>query len=133
MQYCLVMHAVMETLVRLQNLEVGPNAESSAAKAAAEKLRAQVPAQILGHYLRLCARGKKGLALVRNQVCAECHVSVPLGTVVTVMKGVDIQLCGNCGRYLYVEPEGAAPEPVRTVPKPKRGRKPKVKPDASVG
>jgi predicted nucleic acid-binding Zn-ribbon protein len=121
------MHAIMEALVRLQKLELGPDAESPAAKTAVEELRAQVPAQILGHYVRLRAQGKKGLALVRNRVCAECHVSVPTGTVVSVMKGLDIQLCGNCGRYLYLEPEAEAPEPLpaATLTKPRRGRKPK--------
>jgi predicted nucleic acid-binding Zn-ribbon protein len=129
------MHAIMEALVRLQKLELGPDAESPYAKKAAEEVRARVPAQILGHYVRLRAQGKKGLALVRNRVCAECHVSVPTGTVVSVMKGLDIQLCGNCGRYLYLEPDAAAPEPVPagTVSKPKRGRKPKKKPATSAG
>jgi predicted nucleic acid-binding Zn-ribbon protein len=129
------MHAIMEALVRLQKIELGTDAESPAAQAAAEKLRAEVPAQILGHYVRLRARGKKGLALVRNQVCAECHVSVPTGTVVSVMKGLDIQLCGNCGRYLYLEPAAPTPEPepAAAVAKPKRGRKPKKKSDGSVG
>ena len=119
------MHVVMEVLVELQKIEWGPDAESAAAMAAAEKLRTQVPAQILAHYDRLRARGKHGLALVRNHVCAECHVSVPIGTVLTVMTGQDIQLCGNCGRYLYVEADAAAPEPVRTIAKAKPGRKPK--------
>jgi predicted nucleic acid-binding Zn-ribbon protein len=126
------MHSIMEALVELQKLEFGPNSEASSTKAAAEKWRVKVPPQILGHYDRLRARGKKGLALVRdNKVCAECHVTVPIGTVITVMKGLDIQLCGNCGRYLYVLPQTAAPElappavPTPPAPKAKRGRKPK--------
>jgi len=121
------MHAVMEALVQLQKIDFGPNPQSPAAVAAAEKLRAQVPSQILAHYDRLRVRGKKGLAPVRHQVCAGCHVSVPIGTVITVIKGLDIQLCGNCGRYLYVEPEAAAPAPVPSPPKAKRSRKPKKK------
>ncbi len=116
----------MEALVQLQKIEFGPNPESPSAKAAAEKLRAQVPYQILGHYDRLRAQGKKGLAVIRNKkVCAECHMAVPIGMVVSVMRGDDIQLCGNCGRYLYVEPEAPAPEPAPELPKPKRTRKPK--------
>jgi hypothetical protein len=127
------MHGVMLDMMELQKLEFGPDSSSAAAKAAAEKLRAKVPPQVLGHYDRLRARGKKGLALVReNNVCAECHVQVPLGTVITLMKGADIQLCGNCGRYLYVlekpvePPAPPAPKPApAATPKPKRGRKPK--------
>jgi hypothetical protein len=129
------MHVVMQALVDLQTIEFGPDSDSTAAKANAEKLRAKVPPQVLSHYDRLRARGKKGLSLVRdNRVCTECHMQVPLGTVVTVMKGEDIQLCGNCGRYLYVmekpAPAAAAPTPAPETPKPpKRGRKPKKKAD----
>ncbi len=133
------MHVVMQTLLDLQKLEFGPDPDSATVTAAAEKLRAKVPPQILGHYDRLRARGKKGLALVReNKVCAECHMQVPLGTVITIMKGEDIQLCGNCGRYLFVEekPVAAAAPAAPSTPapaqeaaaKPKRGRKPKKKP-----
>jgi len=127
------MHVVMLALVELQKLEFGPDADSPAVQAAAEKLRAKVPPQILGHYDRLRARGRKGLALVRdNNVCAECHMQVPIGTVITIMRGDDIQLCGNCGRYLYVNEKPAegvsAPAPAPpAAPKAKRGRKPKKK------
>jgi len=129
------MHAVMQALVELQKLEFGPDSDSTTVTAAAEKLRAKVPPQVLGHYDRLRARGKKGLALVRdNNVCAECHMQVPLGTVITIMKGTDIQLCGNCGRYLYVGDKPveaalppAAPAPAEGAAPPKRGRKPRKK------
>ncbi|MBI5384857.1 MAG: hypothetical protein HZA90_09245 [Verrucomicrobia bacterium] len=129
------MHVVMHALVELQKIEFGPDPESSFSKAEAEKLRAQVPQQVLGHYDRLRSRGKKGLALVReNNVCAECHMGIPIGTVITIMKGEDIQLCGSCGRYLYVEdkpPVTAAPATTRveSPAKSKRGRKPKKKPE----
>lgn len=118
----------MEALVQLQKLEFGADCESPSAKDTIEKLRSQVPYQILGHYDRLRARGKKGIALVRNLVCCECHMAVPLGTVQTVMKGLDIQLCGQCGRYLYVLPEAApVEETVKPAPKPKRVRVVKAK------
>jgi predicted nucleic acid-binding Zn-ribbon protein len=118
----------MESLVELQKLEFDTTPKTGTAKAAIEKLRAQVPPQIIGHYDRLLARGKKGISLVKRNVCGECHMSVPIGTVVTILKGADIQLCGNCGRYLYAypEPEEAAPAPAPVeAPKPKR--KPRAK------
>lgn len=133
------MHAIMKALVRIQTLEYGPEAESAATLAELEQLRSQVPPQILGHYDRLRARGKKGLALVRNnKVCAECNMQVPIGTVVTIIKGADIQLCGNCGRYLFVEETPPAVEnaPAATgepAEKPKRGRKPRKKAGSDVG
>jgi hypothetical protein len=129
----------MQVLVELQTIEFGPDSESPSCKAAAEKLRAQVPPQVLGHYDRLRARGKKGLALVReNKVCAECHVGIPIGTFITIMKGDDIQLCGNCGRYLFVQDKPVEPPPSApakaglATPKAKRGRKPTKKPEENV-
>ncbi len=124
------MHAVMEALVELQKLEFDSTPKSGAAKATIDKLRAQVPPQILGHYDRLMARGKKGISLVKRNICSECHMSVPIGTVVTILKGADIQLCGNCGRYLYAYPEAeeAAPAPAPVeAPKPKRQPRAKKK------
>jgi predicted nucleic acid-binding Zn-ribbon protein len=130
------MHVVMHTLVELQKLEFGSNLESPSVKAAAEKLRSKVPPQILGHYDRLRAQRKKGLALVRDsKVCSECHMQIPIGTVITIMKGEDIQLCGNCGRYLYVEDKAVEPAPPPSpapAAKAKRGRRPKTPPDAHV-
>ncbi len=64
------------------------------------RLRAKIPAQILGHYDRLLARGKKGISVIHRQICSACHVQVPRNTVLTLMHGTDIQVCENCGRYL---------------------------------
>lgn len=131
------MHVIMDALVQIQKLEHGPDSESAETVAALEKLRSQVPPQILGHYDRLRARGKKGLALVRNnKVCAECNMQVPIGTVITIIKGADIQLCGNCGRYLFVEATAAEPAPATpesSPAKPKRGRKPRKKAEGDAG
>ena len=92
------------------------------------ELRAKIPSQILGHYDRLVARGKKGVAALRGQVCSACHMQVPLGVVMNLRHAQDIQLCENCGRYLYLPPEGeaeaaapaAAPKPARKTRKSKK-------------
>ena len=102
------MNDLMQNLLNLQSLEFGqspdPNLDGLIAG-----LRGKIPPTILGHYDRLRARGKKGVAAVRNSVCSECHMHVPLGTIMTIRHGTDIQLCGNCGRYLYL-PEAAETE-----------------------
>lgn len=114
------MNELFQNLIQLQSLEFGDDkkAQVEAAKAA---LRAQIPAQILAHYDRLVARGKKGVAAVRGQVCSGCHMQVPLGVVMTLRHGQDIQLCENCGRYLYL-PSAGETETAETsaVPKPAR-------------
>ena len=99
------MKKLIENLLKLQTLEFDEAAGAKREGRIAE-VRAQIPAQILGHYDRLVARGKKGLASVRNEVCTGCHMHVPRAVILTLMHGDDIQLCDCCGRYLYL-PEPA--------------------------
>src|SRR5579859_6868778 len=95
------MNALLTNLLKLQALEFDQTSEKKLDARIAE-LRAGIPQQILGHYDRLVARGKKGVAVVRNQVCTGCHMRLPIGTVNTLMQAGDIQLCDSCGRYLYL-------------------------------
>jgi len=121
------MNDIIKILLQLQSLEFNGKATPDQAKQAAE-LRAKVPPPILAHYDRLVARGKKGVALIRNQSsCSACHISVPRGVVLTLMHNTDVQLCGNCGRYLYLPevtepttlPEAVAPKKISKPRKPK--------------
>lgn len=122
------MNAVLQSLLQLQSIEFS---SAKASEAEIAKLREVVPPPILGHYDRLVARGKKGVALIRNQTCTGCYMRQPIGKINILMRGEDIQLCDSCGRYLYLAPEEpAAAQPAATpaakpAPKP-RGRKPKA-------
>lgn len=98
----------MQDLLNLQTLEFGQTRDAISTATIAG-LRAKIPPPILGHFDRLRARGKKGLAAVQNQVCTGCHMRVPLGAIMTIKHGQDIQLCENCGRYLYLPPEEVGP------------------------
>jgi predicted nucleic acid-binding Zn-ribbon protein len=113
-------------LLKLQALDfkeiTEPNSES-----VRTDLRKSIPQPILAHYDRLVARGKKGVAIVRNQVCTGCHMRLPIGTINTLLQRNDIQLCDSCGRYLYIpeQTEGpvaqAAPAPqTKPAPKPRK-------------
>lgn len=104
----------MATLLALQTLEL--ENRKAAKDADRARLRAEVPEPVLGHFDRLLARGKKGVSVIRNGVCTECHIRVPVGTLVTLARGADIQLCGNCGRYLHL-PDEELPS-LRTAEKP---------------
>ena len=123
------MKTLMENLRALQELEFQNHNRLSENEKQIHKLREKIPNQILDHYDRLMARGKKGLAAVRNQVCTGCHMRVPVGTITTIMHGTDIQLCENCGCYLYIphdEPAyvGRATENSKpAVPKAMKGKK----------
>ncbi len=120
------MNELLQNLIKLQSIEFEEIKEKNAEAVVAE-LRGKIPLQILGHYDRLVAKGKKGVAMVRDQVCTGCHMRVPIGAVMTLMHDEDIQLCESCGRYLYLAPAVKA-EPVEPAasPKPaKKTRKPK--------
>ena len=123
------MKELLQNLLKLQALEFeeisDPNSEATVAE-----LRGKIPAQILGHYARLVARGKKGVAIVRDQVCTGCHMRLPTAVIMTLMRGDDIQLCDSCGRYLSLEitePPAAPSEAAKPAAKPaSKPRKRKV-------
>src|SRR6266699_2344336 len=95
------MNVHMQNLLKLQALEFGEARDKRAESEVAE-LRSQIPQPILAHYDRLAVRGKKGVAVVHNQVCSGCHMRLPIGTINTMMQGHEFQLCDSCGRYLYL-------------------------------
>jgi hypothetical protein len=98
------MKDIVQNLLKLQEIEFAEPGENKA-EAAISDLRRKVPQPILEHYDRLIARGKKGVAAVNHQVCTGCHMRVPIGAIITLMHDTDIQVCDNCGRYLYLPPE----------------------------
>jgi predicted nucleic acid-binding Zn-ribbon protein len=126
-----IMNELLQNLLKLQSLEFD-KVEGKTAAAMIAELRAKIPPQILSHYDRLAVRGKKGVAIVRDQVCTGCHMRLPIGVITTLMHGLDIQLCDNCDRYLYLAPPAKIEvvEPTAS-PKPQRkNRKQKKSPPA---
>lgn len=126
------MNELLQNLLKLQALEFDP-APQADRQVKMDQLRALIPPQIVGHYDRLVARGKKGVAVVRNQVCTGCHMRLPIGTINTLMQGQDIQLCDTCGRYLYL-PDATETEFVEKLAAAKpasKARKRKVVADAA--
>jgi predicted nucleic acid-binding Zn-ribbon protein len=118
------MKEILGALLRLQASEFG-EIEEKLSKSEVAALRATVPPPILGHYDRLVVRGKKGVAIVRNQTCTGCHMRIPIGTINTLMQGADIQLCDTCGRYLHLPEQTEVPavepaQPARPACKPRR-------------
>jgi predicted nucleic acid-binding Zn-ribbon protein len=117
------MNSTIQNLLKLQSIEFG---EEKGSEKHISDLRTSIPEPILGHYDRLRARDKKGVAVVRNQVCTGCHMRLPIGVITVLMQDRDIQLCDSCGRYLYLEIQApVAAEPVAPA-KPVRKRKAKA-------
>ncbi|MBI2950168.1 MAG: hypothetical protein HYY23_21240, partial [Verrucomicrobia bacterium] len=107
---------LLQTMLEIQELQLIRNKKPERNPTLAA-LRQKVPAQILAHLDRLLDRGKKGVAVAHNGVCMECHMRIPIGDVATLMHGNDIQLCANCGRYLYL-PESELPSHQPPPPPP---------------
>lgn len=112
------MKTLMDDLLALQDLELQNRHRLPEQEEQIRGLREKIPNRILDHYDRLMARGKKGLAAIRNQNCTGCHMRVPVGTITTMMRGTDIQRCENCGRYFYL-PEDEPVYPGRSAEKSK--------------
>lgn len=76
--------------------------------------RAAIPTAILGHHDRMRARGKKSVAAVRNGICGGCHLKLPISHSISLNPENDIEVCDNCGVFLYVEPvqETSTPSPL---------------------
>jgi len=120
------MNAILQTLLKLQSIEFGPRG-GSAHETETAALRAVIPQSLLDHYDRFRARGKKGVALVVNQVCGGCHMGVTIAKLTTVMRGTDAQRCENCGRLICLPAAAEAPVvdllPVAKLVKKARKRK----------
>lgn len=92
----------MEKLLALQELQLETKPLSLDTEHEILKLRKKVPAPILGHFDRLIAHGKKGVAIVRHGVCGECHLRLTSGTLASLAHADEVFVCDNCGRYLYL-------------------------------
>jgi hypothetical protein len=120
------MNSILQNLLKLQALDFGETTAKNVEAQTAE-LRGNIPQPIIGHYERLRVRGKKGIAVVRNQVCTGCHMHVPIGQINMLMRDEDVQLCESCGRYLYL-PDPAETAAQALVETAKATAKPAAKP-----
>lgn len=115
------MKKIMDALLALQQVQFDAPAGTSV-PVEAENLRKRIPAPVLGHFDRLVARGKKGVAVVRGGVCGGCHMRITPGKLIALSTAADLCLCDHCGRYLYLaegetihlgEPKLVAARPAR--------------------
>src|ERR1017187_6972312 len=120
------MNNILQNLLKLQALEFGEDTTKNVEAQTAE-LRRNIPPPVIGHYDRLRVRGKKGVAIVRNQVCAGCHMHVPIGQINVLMRDEGVELCESCGRYLYL-PDPAEAEALALAAEAKPAAKPAAKP-----
>jgi hypothetical protein len=91
--------AELQLLVLPQPPTEGPNA------ARVRQLRFEVPISLLAHFDRKVACGRKAVAVVRNGVCGDCHMRLPLGLAAMLTVSDEVQRCEHCGSFLLVAPE----------------------------
>lgn len=106
---------IIEQLLKLQELELGPAAGTAAVRREIQALRAEVELMpvVLGHYERLVSRGKKAVAFVRHGVCSGCRMQLPSGLYAKLLRDDDACVCENCARYLKLAPVDAPSEPAK--------------------
>jgi predicted nucleic acid-binding Zn-ribbon protein len=121
------MRTTVEKLYALQQLQLQTAPASVEREAQIRELREGIPAQILAHFDRMIAQGRKGVALVRNGVCRECHIRVPSGTAASLIQPKDLYLCDNCGRYLLLPLDEITPPAEAPAPLPAPVRKTRKK------
>jgi len=125
------MRTTVENLYALQQLQLQTAPASPERDAEIQRLRGGIPTQILAHFDRLIAQGRKGVALVRNGVCRECHIRVPSGTAASLAHPKDLYLCDSCGRYLLLPLDEINPPTASPAPLPAPVRKSRKKPVAA--
>jgi predicted nucleic acid-binding Zn-ribbon protein len=116
------MRTIVENLYALQQLQLQTAPASAERDAKIKLLRETIPTPIIGHFDRLMAQGRKGVAVVRDGICRECHIRVPSGTAASLAHPKDLYVCDSCGRYLFLPLEeiAAAVETPAPLPLPVR-------------
>ncbi len=102
------MSKLTEDLLALQTLVRLGETASPSQKEQIEKLRTGIPQPILAHFFRQIANGRRGIALVRNGVCGECHLRLAHGMVHMLGRSNDLLVCESCGAFVTLAP-GEAP------------------------
>ena len=67
------------------------------------ELREQVPNAILGHFDRMLAQGRSGVAPLRNGICGGCHIRIPRAHVSDIRASHELDVCDQCGTFIYSE------------------------------
>lgn len=118
---------VTDSLKRLCDLERGKGTLSSSLSNSEKlheinRLRSIIPAFILGHHDRKLQMGKASIVSVVNGVCGACHLRLPTGHAARLQSSQDLEVCDNCGSFIYME-SGSEPVPSPlAIPKRRKRR-----------
>jgi predicted nucleic acid-binding Zn-ribbon protein len=48
-------------------------------------------------------RGKRSIVPVHGGVCSACHLRLPIGHLTRLQSSQDLEVCDNCGTFIYFE------------------------------
>lgn len=118
---------VTDSLKRLCDLERGKGTLSSSLSNSEKlheinRLRSILPAFILGHHDRKIQMGKASIVSVVSGVCSACHLRLPTGHAARLQSSQDLEVCDNCGSFIYLEP-GSEPAPAPLTISSRRKRR----------
>jgi len=77
------------------------NPEPADSESELERLRAMLPASILGHYDFRRRRGQRSLAAVINGACGHCQTAVPKALMLQLQQSGALGMCPECSGYLF--------------------------------
>lgn len=98
------MSKLIDDLLVLQRLVQVGQSLTSEQKAQLESVRKNVPVPVASHFFRQVANGRKGIALVRNGVCGECHLRLPASMVAMLAKDNELLVCESCSSFVTLAP-----------------------------
>jgi len=112
------MNTIISDLLVLQQILQRGDRASAAEKMQRQQLEKKIPPPFLAHFVRLRMGERRGVAVVRNGICGECHIKLPSATVDNLRRSEDVQLCESCGCYLALPADSlpAVKEPVTAPP-----------------
>lgn len=127
--------AILDALIALNQAEdeaARMKRISPRIKTVVQAERKKIPLSILAHHDRMRGRGRRSTVAVRHDVCSGCHISIAQGLRSRLRHKLDLNVCENCGSYMFLEEEivGAVPAvqpfpvPVPVVRKPAESRVP---------
>lgn len=80
------------------------------------RLRSILPAFILGHHDRKIQMRKASIVSVVNGICSACHLRLPTGHAARLQSSQDLEVCDNCGTFIFLEPGSKPAAAPRATP-----------------
>ena len=68
-----------------------------------DRLRRQLPGDLLSRYDRLARKYPDTIAVVSENICQGCHEGISRRLATAVEKSEQLQHCEHCGRFLFAQ------------------------------